>query len=67
MLKKSDKYCPFCNKPWFMNVGIKNRLRKYKKTDVKCIKCGEWFEVIDRPEEKKIDREEREYQELSLC
>ena len=57
MVKKSDKVCPYCNKKWLVTVPIRARLRKYGKTNVKCIGCGDYFEVFDRPEEKKNDRE----------
>ena len=63
MVAKKDKVCPKCGKRLKINVGIKNRLKKFGETDVKCIGCGNWFSLIDGPEEKKIDKRTREYRE----
>ena len=57
MVKKRDKFCPYCHKKWLVTVPIRARLKKYGKTSVKCIGCGDYFEVIDKPEVKNNDEE----------
>lgn len=65
MVSKDHKFCPSCGKVWRYNAGIRNRLKKYGKTEVKCQGCGSWFEV--KPEEKKVDRRRKEYKDIYVC
>lgn len=64
MMKNDHKFCPFCGKVWRYNAGIRNRLKKYGKTNVKCQSCGGWFEI--KPEVK-IDRRRKEYKDIYVC
>lgn len=66
MVKKDDKYCPFCNRPWKFNAGIRGRLKKEGHTEVKCLGCKEWFTVFDRPKRKEDDKRTKAYKELLL-
>ena len=64
MMKNDHKFCPSCGKVWRYNAGIRSRLKKYGKTDVKCHSCGYWFTIEP---EVKIDRRRKEYKDIYVC
>lgn len=42
---KKDKFCPYCNERWRMNIGISQRIRKYGETRVICLHCKRDFPI----------------------